>query len=194
MSRPFLTLLRPSLERLPLLVEALQRSLEEGSLETWYAQDQVRRAQEDPQTFLSESEDMEGRGFVTLPDGSQTPRLPGFNRWMWDGQICGTINFRWQTGTTDLPPQCLGHIGYEVFSWKRNRGYATEALKLMLDEVAPLGIPYVELVTNPDNLGSQKTITNNDGYLVEEFTKVESQGGGKALRFRIELENRQSRA
>lgn len=185
-------LITPSLERLPLFVAALQRSLEEGSLETWYARDQVARAQEDPEAFLATSDDMEGRGFVTLPDGSQTPRLPGFNRWMWDGEMCGSINFRWQTGTTDLPPQCLGHIGYEVFSWKRNKGYATQALKQMLDEVAPLGIPYVELVTDPANVASQHVITKNGGAFVEQFTKEPSQGGSVALRFRIYLEGRQN--
>ena len=52
---------------------------------------------------------------VKLPDGSFVPRIPGITRWMWDGQVCGSINFRWQVGSTELPPNCLGHIGYEVF-------------------------------------------------------------------------------
>jgi predicted acetyltransferase len=51
---------------------------------------------------------------VALPDGTMVPRLPGFWRWLWDGEFCGSIQFRWQPGTPDLPPTCLGHIGYSV--------------------------------------------------------------------------------
>ena len=59
------------------------------------------------------------RGPVTLPDGSQVPRLPGYRRWMWDGEFCGSIGFRWQPGTSALPPYVLGHIGYSVVPWKQ---------------------------------------------------------------------------
>ena len=52
---------------------------------------------------------------VKLPDGSLVPRLPVITRWMWDGQLCGSIYFRPQMGSTELPPHCLGHIGIEVF-------------------------------------------------------------------------------
>ena len=61
-------------------------------------------------------------------DGTTVPRLPGYLKWMWDGEFCGVIGFRWQPGTEALPPTCLGHIGYAVVPWKRGRGYATAAL------------------------------------------------------------------
>ena len=53
---------------------------------------------------------------------------------MWDGEFCGSIGFRWQPGTSTLPPYVLGHIGYAVVPWKRGRGYATQALALLLPE------------------------------------------------------------
>ena len=106
---------------------------------------------------------------------------------MWDGEVCGSINFRWQEGTTELPPHCLGHIGYEVFSWKQNRGYASEAPKQMLPEVVKLGMPFVELTTNADNLISQRVIEKNGGVLHEKFVKPQSHGGMDGLRFRIYL-------
>ena len=38
-----------------------------------------------------------------LPDGTCVPRLPGYQRWMWDGAFAGSIGFRWQYGTVELP-------------------------------------------------------------------------------------------
>ena len=106
---------------------------------------------------------------------------------MWDGQACGTINFRWQVGTTEVPPYCLGHIGYAVFSWKRNKGYASEALKQILPEAIKLGMPFVEITTNAENLVSQKLIAKNGGVLYERFVQPQAYGGVDGLKFRIYL-------
>lgn len=88
---------------------------------------------------------------------------------------------------TELPPHCLGHIGYEVFSWKRNKGYASEALKQILPEAINLSMPFVELTTDVDNLFSQRVIINNGGVLQEKFVKPAVHGGTDGLRFRIYL-------
>ena len=132
-------------------------------------------------------------GPVTLPDGSQVPRLPGYRRWMWDGEFCGSIGFRWQPGTSALPPYCLGHIGYGVVPWKQRRGYATRALALLLPEARKEGLDYVELTTDPDNLPSQKVITANGGVLVKRFRKEPAYGHAEALLFRIPLSGRRRR-
>lgn len=89
---------------------------------------------------------------------SYVPRLPSISRFMWDGEACGRINFRWREGATDLPSTCLEHIGYDVFSWKRRNGYASEALKQILPEAVALGMPFVELTTDLDNEFSQRVI------------------------------------
>jgi predicted acetyltransferase len=122
---------------------------------------------------------------VTLPDGSQVTRLPGITRWIWDGEFCGSINLRWQHGTSALPSYVLGHIGFSVVPWKRRRGYATRALALLLPEARALGLDYVELTAAPDNIASQKTIVANDGKLIEHFRKDAAYGGDEGLRFRI---------
>jgi predicted acetyltransferase len=106
---------------------------------------------------------------------------------MWDGEFCGVIGFRWQPGTTDLPPYCLGHIGFAVVPWKRGRGYATRALALLLPDAATEGLEYVELTTDVSNAASQAVIRANGGELVEQFQKPAVYGGAMAMRFRIPL-------
>jgi predicted acetyltransferase len=106
---------------------------------------------------------------------------------MWDGEFCGSIGLRWQPGTTDLPPYCLGHIGYAVVPWKQGRGYATRALELLLPEAKAQGLAFVEITTNADNVASQRVITSNGGQLIERFNKPAVYGGAPSLRFRIRL-------
>lgn len=124
---------------------------------------------------------------MTLPDGSRVPRLPGFRRWMWDGQFAGNIGLRWQQGTAELPPYCLGHIGYAVVPWKQRRGYATQALRSMLVEARSLGLPFVEITTDPDNDASRKVIEAVGGVFVAHFPKPPAFGNQPCLRFRVEL-------
>lgn len=126
---------------------------------------------------------------ISLPDGSVVPRLPGFFRWMWDGEFCGSINMRWQPGTTELPPTCLGHIGYSVVPWKQRRGYGTEALRQILPLARAVGLPFVEITTDPDNLGSQRVIEANGGVLVETFDKGSAYGGAPGLRYRVAFDD-----
>jgi len=128
------------------------------------------------------------RVLLTLPDGSAAKRLPGFRRWLWDGEFCGSIGLRWQPGTTALPPHCLGHIGYAVVPWKQHRGYAKSALRLILPEARAVGLPYVEITTDPDNIASQRVIEANGGILVEHFIKPQPFGCKPGLRFRITFE------
>lgn len=182
-------IIRPEVEYLESYKSGLVKSISSGTaayLEE--AQRDLLEIEADPETFLAKQDDPDALGGdVKLPDGSLAPRLPGITRWMWDGQVCGSINFRWKVGSTELPPHCLGHIGYEVFSWKRNKGYASEALRQILPEAIKLGMPFVELTTDVDNLISQKVIMKNGGILHEKFVKPVAHGGTDGLRFRIYL-------
>lgn len=136
--------------------------------------------------FLRSRVDREARGGpIRLPDGTTVPRLPGYVRWMWDGEFCGSIGFRWQPGTEQLPAYCPGHIGYAVVPWKQRRGYATLALREMLKEARAEGLRYVEITTDTDNLPSQRVILANNGVLVEQFEKPAALGGRTGFRYHV---------
>ena len=178
----------PSAEYLPGYVRALEAGWSPETHRPEAAREQLAQIARDPDAFLTQQVDREAAGPpVTLPDGSTVARLPSYRRWMWDGEFCGSISLRWQPGTAELPPTCLGHVGYAVVPWKRGRGYATQALALLLPEARREGLPYVEITTDVDNLASRRVIEANGGRLVEEFDKGAVYGGGRGLRFRVAL-------
>ncbi|MGJ7493136.1 GNAT family N-acetyltransferase [Variovorax sp. ZT4R33] len=178
----------PSQEYLASYVSALERGWSPNNLRPEAAQDELAAILADSVRFLDSLVDREAKGPpVTLPDGTNVPRLPGYRRWMWDGQFCGSIGLRWQRDTNGLPDYCLGHIGYGVVPWKSGRGYATQALRTLLLDAPREGLTYVEITTSPDNLASQRVIRANGGVLVEEFIKQPELGGTPELRFRIEV-------
>jgi len=183
-----LRLLKPSRAELPQYKAALDRGWSADNVRLADAgKEELAKIAADAGAFLAGLDDPDAKGDpIRLPDGSTVKRLPGFRRWMWDGEFAGSIGFRWQKGTSALPPYVLGHIGYAVVPWKRNRGYATAALKLLLPEAKALGLDYVELTTDTENTISQKVILACGGRMIERFAKV-SYGGTEGLRFRIEL-------
>ncbi|MGE0574380.1 MAG: GNAT family N-acetyltransferase [Reyranella sp.] len=184
-----LHLVVPALPYLDSYAAALQRGWSPDNVRIEEApREELVAIEHDAGAFLASLDDREAKGApITLPDGSTVPRLPGYRRWMWDGEFCGSIGFRWQPGTAALPAHCLGHIGYAVVPWKRERGYASRALAMLLPEARREGLPYVELTADPDNLPSQKVITNNGGVLVKRFRKEPAYGDVETLLFRIAL-------
>ena len=179
----------PSEEYLPSYIDALERGWSPNREREEAIREELQKISNDRAAFLAGLVDREAKGApITLPDGSKVPRLPGYSRWMWDGEFCGAIGLRWQPGTPVLPPHCLGHIGYEVVPWKQRRGYATQALKQMLPEAkAETGLAYVEITTDPSNVASQRVIEANGGVLVEHFVKPPQFKSKDGLRFRISL-------
>jgi len=182
-------LIWPCAECLPGYRAALERGWSADNVRGKVAADEeLAQIAKDGAAFLSGLVDREARGGpITLPDGSKVERLPGYRRWLWDGEFCGSIGFRWQPGTEALPPYCLGHIGYAVVPWKQGRGYAREALRQLLPEARAEGLRYVEITTDPDNMASRRVIEANGGVLVEQSTTPPQYGGAPCLRYRIML-------
>lgn len=62
-----------------------------------------------------------------------------------------------------------GHIGDGIRPSERRKGFATEMIRLGLEECKKLGIDRVLMVCDKDNIGSKKSIINNGGILENEI-------------------------
>ncbi|AZO44698.1 GNAT family N-acetyltransferase [Mesorhizobium sp. M7D.F.Ca.US.005.01.1.1] len=173
-------IVKPALEHLPSYKAALERGWSPDNVRLLEAtREQLAAIEKDPVAFLADLDDPQAKGGpIALPDGTKVPRLPGFRRWIWDGEASGSIGFRWQKGTAELP--------IRQSSWKRG-AVTPEALRLMLDDARAIGLPHVEITAKPGNPASHKVILANGGKLVERFFEDAAYGGVESLRFRIEL-------
>jgi predicted acetyltransferase len=183
-----LSLVAPSLAYLPSYIAALQKGWLPNNMREQSAAEELARIDADAQGFIDW---LDSRGtvgeMIPLPDGTLVPRLPGFRQWMWDGEFCGSIALRWQTGSNDLPDFCLGHIGYSVVQWKQRQGYATQALALLLPMAREQGLSYVVISTQPDNTASQKVILSNGGQFIDTVKPPAFYGHAEEWRYRVDL-------
>ncbi len=192
---PSTRLLRPTPDLLPGFRAALERGWSADNVRGAVAAlETLARLDSDPASFFATTDDPQALGPpVKMPDGSERQRIPGLQRWIWDGAdsgpagFAGSIGLRWAAGGAPLPPHVLGHIGYAVVPWMRHQGHATRALGLLLPLAREQGLGFVEITTDPDNEVSQRVITANGGVLVGPFTKGAEYGSKPGLRFRIEL-------
>ncbi len=92
-----LTIVRATFVHLASYVEALQRGWSPDNIQGEATRlRELKAIARDATTFLESLEDLEALGEpITFPDGSKMPRLPGYRRWLWDGELCGSIGFRW---------------------------------------------------------------------------------------------------
>jgi predicted acetyltransferase len=185
-------LIVPSLARLPAYVDALERGWSPDNIRGDVARREIlERIAIDAALFVERQTDLEARGGpVTLADGTQVPRLPGRTFWIFDGAeagFCGSINLRWQHGTPELPPYTLGHTGYSIVPWRRREGHASAALCAVLHHARALGLPWIAVTTDPDNIGSRRVIEAAGGVLVESFRRPAAYGRTEAVGYRIAL-------
>ena len=184
-----LELIKPTLDTLPSYRDALERGWSPDNTSDAAIARELDAIARDSAGFIALSEDLEAKGVpIILPDGTQVRRLPGFRRWLWDGDFAGSLSFRFDPEQGEaLPPTCLGHIGYAVPPWKRGRGYASRGLAMLLMEVRAFPLKFVTITTALDNDISQKVIVANGGRLVERFLAEPTHGAGERLRWRIDL-------
>ncbi len=83
-----------------------------------------------------------------------------------DEKLIGMLQIRHYL-TERLLKDC-GHIGDGVRPSERRKGYATEMIRLALEECKKMNIEKVLMVCHKDNIGSKKSIINNGGILENE--------------------------
>lgn len=83
-----------------------------------------------------------------------------------DERLIGMIDIRHRLN--DYLLSYGGHIGYSVRKSEREKGYATEMLKLALKECRRLGIIDVLITCDKSNIASVKTIIKNGASLENE--------------------------
>lgn len=82
-------------------------------------------------------------------------------------RILGVVNIRHEL--SEHLRNAGGHIGYGIRPSERQKGYATELLRLSLEKTKELGIERALVVCDAVNIGSEKTIRNNGGVADEDF-------------------------
>lgn len=83
-----------------------------------------------------------------------------------DNRVIGTIQIRHKLNDHLL--KYGGHIGDGVRPSERKKGYATEMIRLALEECRKLGIDRVLMTCDKNNVASRKSIMNNGGVLENE--------------------------
>lgn len=110
--------------------------------------------------------------------------VPHTTYWLINEQqeIVGAVNFRHRLNERLL--QSGGHLGYGIRPSFRRRGYATTLLALALEKARERGLARVLVVCDQGNLGSERTILNNDGQFESEYVEAD---GNVVRRFWIEI-------
>jgi predicted acetyltransferase len=100
-------------------------------------------------------------GFVSI--------VPCSHRWVVNaqGSIVGVVRVRHHIHTEFLANE-LGHIGYDVPSSQRGRGFGVITLKAGLEHARALGRERVLLYADTDNIASWRTIERCGGILETE--------------------------
>ena len=97
-------------------------------------------------------------------------------------RLLGAVNIRHYLNDALLKEG--GHIGDGIRPSERRKGYATELVRLALQECRKLGIHRVLMTCDKDNIGSARSIIKNGGVLENEFINA---GGQVKQRYWIEL-------
>lgn len=141
-----------------------------------------RRIPSDENGFLNDYYDISREDFDTAletmiaqSEGEMLPEgyVPQTIYYLWDDDaIVGTFHFRQYLCQSLI--EGAGHIGYYIAPEYRGKGYASQGLKLLIDDIKDAVLEdEIYLRVNRDNPSSLKVMLNNGGYIHhQDETKI----------------------
>jgi len=103
---------------------------------------------------------------ATQQNGDQRPFGYYQIRRQTDGLAIGGVGFK------GPPIGGVVEIGYGLAPSARGHGYATEALKILVQIAAGLGVTTIRADTDPDNVASQRTLEHAGFYQLEADSEL----------------------
>lgn len=85
--------------------------------------------------------------------------------WIWDGEFAGKADLRYLPATGGVPDSVPGHAGYTVVPWKQGRGYATAALRELMELAGSKGLKELQILCNVENAASRAVIEKVGGVV-----------------------------
>ncbi|QND48550.1 GNAT family N-acetyltransferase [Rhizobium lusitanum] len=161
-----IVLAEPSLANLSGFEEALAKGWSPDprrQKDTAHVETELAALRHDGADFLARL--TSGEIIATSVSNREPQRLVLRPFWIWDGEFCGYITLRHLPGTSQLPLHLPGHVGYSIVPWKQGRGYATQALQLLLPIAAQAGFERLGIICNEDNRASRRVIEKAGGIL-----------------------------
>lgn len=119
-------------------------------------------------------------------DGKYYPNAPQIKFWLVEGdKFIGEFNLR--TELNDFLMYVGGNVGYGIRPSERQKGYATQGLKLLIEEARQRGMKKLLIAAKSSNIGSWKAIEKNDGRLENIITLPWKKDSEEYKRYWIEI-------
>lgn len=104
-------------------------------------------------------------GYLQGVIGRPTPTLINHALWITDGEFASKADLRYVPDTGAVPDNVPGHVGYSVVPWKQGRGYATAALRALMELARDKGLGELQILCNVENVASRAVVEKVGGVV-----------------------------